>query len=156
VIIKTTVGTAVWPFGQGYQVWSFPLLGAPTFDMKMALLAKLYRHVEMYEHHYIKLLQKELAKLAAQTAEEQTAREAEELAAQQAEIDAANACAFGPLPGLVVGEWEGDAASEGSFQSERSSRSNQSVDGSEAQDHVHQQGESRLENVKVIMIMIIS
>ncbi|KAG0624366.1 hypothetical protein M758_3G243200, partial [Ceratodon purpureus] len=114
---------AVFPFGKGFQVWSFPMLSTPTFDLKTALLGKLYRHIEMYEHHYMKWLQKDMAKIAAQKAVEQAAKEAAELAAQQAEIDAANALAFGPPPGLAT---ESDTGSEGSYRSEGSSRSDMS------------------------------
>jgi hypothetical protein len=112
---------AVWPFGKGFQVWSFPLLGEPTFDLKSALLGKLYRHIEMYEHHYMNALQKELVKIVAQKA----AKEAAHLAAQQAEIDAANALAFGPPPRLVS-ELDEDLGSEGSYRSEGSSKSDRS------------------------------
>jgi uncharacterized damage-inducible protein DinB len=97
---------AVWPFGDGYEVWSFPMLAKPSFDMKMVKIAKFYRHIEMYEHHYMKRLQKELAKIAAQIAAEQAAKEAAELAAQKAAIDALNAAAFGPLPSDVDSDFD--------------------------------------------------
>ncbi|CAK9866751.1 unnamed protein product [Sphagnum jensenii] len=104
--IMSEPGIAVWPFGDGYEVWSFPMLAKPSFDMKMVKIAKFYRHIEMYEHHYMKRLQKELAKIAAQIAAEQAAKEAAELAAQKAEIDALNAAAFGPLPSDVDSDFD--------------------------------------------------
>ncbi len=66
------------------------MLAKPSFDMKMVKIAKFYRHVEMYEHHYMKRLQKELAKIAA----------------QKAAIDALNAAAFGPLPSNVDSDFD--------------------------------------------------
>ena len=107
------------------------MLTAPTFDIKLASLAKMYRMMEMYEHQYMRILAKELAKRAAQQAAEKAAKEAADIAAQQAEIDAANALAFGPPPGLVS-ESHGDAE-EGSHRSAGSSRS----------DFSESQGESR-------------
>lgn len=102
------------------------MLETPTFDLKMVQLAKFYRHVEMYEHHYMKRLQKELAEVAKQQAAEQAAKEAAELAAQQAEIDAANALAFGPPPG-GDSDSETDKASQGSHRSDDSMASESSV-----------------------------
>lgn len=114
----------VFPFGNGYQVWSFPLLNKPAYDTKMAKTARFYRHVELYEHYYMKSLQKELAEIAARLAAEQSAKEAAELAAQQAEIDAANAAAFGPPPTETDSEGEKDSTgSHGSEASEGSQRS---------------------------------
>uniref|UniRef100_A0A7I3Z5K1 Uncharacterized protein n=3 Tax=Physcomitrium patens TaxID=3218 RepID=A0A7I3Z5K1_PHYPA len=119
---------AVWPCGKGYEVWSCPTLAAPSFNPKVAQLGKLYRQVEMYEHHHMKLLHREMAKQAAHKAVELAAQEAAQAATRLAEIDAANALAFGPPPSLAPDAFEVETSSQSSSyrSSKASSKSNQS------------------------------